>query len=385
MAILCVTFWGCEQPVPCGACPDSPTHTQGTPALPAPPLQQPPHRMASLLYAWFLPCRMASSSNRALGQETPSSIRSHCHSGEVIPWSWLRRWTSNSRQGNLRGSGGSCWLSGERGTLLFVIDRGPVCPGPPGTQPEVKREGGKAQTRTKQVPVKPVWLLDAAMLEASFSSRSSRFRSQCLRAHALQSCPTLCDPRDCSPPGSSVRGIIQARILEWVAMPFSRGSSQPGDLTRVSCISCLAGGFLTTSATGEALMTQWIPFLAEASLSWVLLPAARRCTWRWTCKRLSASALPSGTTAPCASAVLSAWEWPHRQNRARDQEGQFQFLGCGSRWVWRLRAVSRERVHTGKEVRRVIAQHPGPRPSSAAGHAVLAGVHCVGHTYAPLN
>ena len=42
---------------------------------------------------------------------------------------------------------------------------------------------------------------------------------------AAQSCPTLCDPVDCSPPGSSVHGILQARILEWVAIPFSRGSS----------------------------------------------------------------------------------------------------------------------------------------------------------------
>jgi len=39
-----------------------------------------------------------------------------------------------------------------------------------------------------------------------------------------QSCPTLCDPKDCSPPGSSVHGILQARILEWVAIPFSMGS-----------------------------------------------------------------------------------------------------------------------------------------------------------------
>ena len=43
-----------------------------------------------------------------------------------------------------------------------------------------------------------------------------------------QSCPTLCDPMDCSLPGSSVHGILQARILEWVAFPFSRESSQPG-------------------------------------------------------------------------------------------------------------------------------------------------------------
>ena len=44
---------------------------------------------------------------------------------------------------------------------------------------------------------------------------------------SLQSCLTLGDPMDCSPPGSSVHGILQARILEWVAMPSSRGSSQP--------------------------------------------------------------------------------------------------------------------------------------------------------------
>ena len=52
----------------------------------------------------------------------------------------------------------------------------------------------------------------------------------------IQSCPTLCDPMDCSPPGSSVHGISQARILEWVAISLSRGPSQPRDGTRVSCI-----------------------------------------------------------------------------------------------------------------------------------------------------
>ena len=60
-----------------------------------------------------------------------------------------------------------------------------------------------------------------------------------------QSCPTLWEPMDCHPPGASVRGIFQARILEWVAMPSSRGSSQPGDRTHVSCISFTAGGFFT--------------------------------------------------------------------------------------------------------------------------------------------
>ena len=45
-----------------------------------------------------------------------------------------------------------------------------------------------------------------------------------LKVLVAQSCPTLCDPMDCDPPGSSVHGILQARILEWLAVPFSRGS-----------------------------------------------------------------------------------------------------------------------------------------------------------------
>ena len=52
-----------------------------------------------------------------------------------------------------------------------------------------------------------------------------------------QSCPPLCDPMDCSLPDSSIYGIFQARVLEWVAISFSRASSQPRDRTRVSCIA----------------------------------------------------------------------------------------------------------------------------------------------------
>ena len=53
-------------------------------------------------------------------------------------------------------------------------------------------------------------------------------------SEVAQSCPTLCDPMDCSLPGSSVHGIFQARVLEWVAISFSRGSSRPRDWTQVS-------------------------------------------------------------------------------------------------------------------------------------------------------
>ena len=65
-----------------------------------------------------------------------------------------------------------------------------------------------------------------------------------VKVKVSQSCPTLCDPMD-----YTVHGILQARILEWVAFPFSRGSSQPRDQTQVSLI---AGGFFTSWATREA-------------------------------------------------------------------------------------------------------------------------------------
>ena len=64
-----------------------------------------------------------------------------------------------------------------------------------------------------------------------------------------QMCLTLCNPRDCSSSGFSVHGILQARILEWVAIPFSRGSSWPRDQTWISCI---AGRFLTIWTSRKA-------------------------------------------------------------------------------------------------------------------------------------
>ena len=63
-----------------------------------------------------------------------------------------------------------------------------------------------------------------------------------------ESCPTLCDLIDRNPLGCSVHGILQARILEWIAIPVSKGSSRPRDQTWVSCT---AGRFFSTGATGE--------------------------------------------------------------------------------------------------------------------------------------
>ena len=77
----------------------------------------------------------------------------------------------------------------------------------------------------------------------------------CVHAKLLRLCLTLCNPMDYSPPGSSVHGILQARILEWVAMPSSRdflnAGIEPASLTSPA----LVGGFSTTSATWEACYT----------------------------------------------------------------------------------------------------------------------------------
>ena len=71
-----------------------------------------------------------------------------------------------------------------------------------------------------------------------------------------QSCPNVYGPMDCSLSGPSVHGILQARILEWVAIFFSRGSSQPRDWTQVSCI---AGRFLTIWASGKLYLIHMSP------------------------------------------------------------------------------------------------------------------------------
>ena len=87
-----------------------------------------------------------------------------------------------------------------------------------------------------------------------------------MRVLVTQSCLILCDPMDCSPPGSPVHGILQARIQEWVAISFSKGFSWPRDQTQVSCI---AGRFFTLWTTRKAnnqLSGSW-----NGKVSWIPL------------------------------------------------------------------------------------------------------------------
>ena len=74
----------------------------------------------------------------------------------------------------------------------------------------------------------------------------------CVRVRVrTQSCPTHCDPMDCSPPGYSVHGIFQARVQEQVVISYSKGSFQPRDRTRVFCVSCIGRRVLTTVPPGS--------------------------------------------------------------------------------------------------------------------------------------
>ena len=95
------------------------------------------------------------------------------------------------------------------------------------------------------------------------STYADRRRCECCAWVCAQSYPTLCDSMDCSLTGSSAHAISQARILEWVAIFFSRGSCQPRDRTHISCI---AGEFFTTEPPGKSL--------------WPIIPPMGICQWQ---------------------------------------------------------------------------------------------------------
>ena len=86
----------------------------------------------------------------------------------------------------------------------------------------------------EQAEIKKIMLMAQDLEPKALDQEELAFRTKLLIA---QSCQTLGNPMDCSPPGSSVHGILQARILEWVAISVSRGSSHPRDQTQVSCIA----------------------------------------------------------------------------------------------------------------------------------------------------
>ena len=120
-----------------------------------------------------------------------------------------------------------------------------------------------------------------------------------MRACSHQSFPILCDPMDCSLPGSSVHGILQAGGLEWVVIPFSRGSSRCREQTLISCVSCIGRQVLYRCATREAplqdtlhMILTFCPLDLLATLTTLLVLVAHFlvCLNELSCLWLAASA-----------------------------------------------------------------------------------------------
>ena len=114
------------------------------------------------------------------------------------------------------------------------------------------------------------------------------------RRSVTQLCPTLCSPMDCNPAGSSVHGILQARMLEWVAISFSRGSSPLRDQTWVSHI---AGRFFTVSATRDVILVivrgrAEPPIMGDKQIC--SLPRSRELQWMLADQMLSPLILKLG-------------------------------------------------------------------------------------------
>ena len=97
----------------------------------------------------------------------------------------------------------------------------------------------------------PYWLIATNNCMAGFLAYI--WLCVCALRSVAQSCLTLCGPMGCSPPGSIVHEIFQARILQWVAISYSRGSSKPRDWTQVSCVSCIGRQILYHCIIWEAV------------------------------------------------------------------------------------------------------------------------------------
>jgi len=124
----------------------------------------------------------------------------------------------------------------------------------------------------------------------------SKFQTVCTKS--LQSCLTDCDPMDCSPPGSSVHGILQARILEWVAKPSSRGDSQPRDGIRISCLlHWRAGPLLPFSCqclnSWASQVTKWVENPPVMQEIWAELDTAKHAHTSWFFPQKVGTRLPS--------------------------------------------------------------------------------------------
>ena len=134
--------------------------------------------------------------------------------------------------------------------------------------------------------------------------------SVCVHTKSLQLCPTLCHPIDCSSPDYSIREIPQARILEWVAMSSSRGSSWPRNWICISLISCIGRQVLYHWATWEARCIESRVLLGEERALKPGIGMPEGCTWgSWTQPLIHPDAPCCGRPLPLPLLKLSSLIW----------------------------------------------------------------------------
>ena len=108
--------------------------------------------------------------------------------------------------------------------------------GETGSEPHQDQPGNPGQNELMEESIEERSPLTGSLLSKEKTRWQGEGKEVCAHALSLQLCLTLHDPMDRSPPGSSVHGILQVRISEWVAVPSFRGSSQPRDRTRISYV-----------------------------------------------------------------------------------------------------------------------------------------------------
>ena len=185
-------------------------------------------------------------------------------------------------------------------------------------------------------------------------------------------CPTLCKPIDCSPPGSSVHGVLQARTLQWVAIFSSRGSSRPGDGIRVDCVGRRV---LYHTTTWKA---QGFTRVAPDSKGMAPLPGHCCFFGRWEHNSLKFPPIPSLSTS-----VL-------RLEGGRKRALPLEAVGGGRHGLWQGSAAPRSMTHTlgTGEVKLCTvycAEHGGERGESRAdlNASLPRSAHKPGHSHGP--
>ena len=169
--------------------------------------------------------------------------------------------------------------------------------------------------------------MQGQLKQSPWQAATSHRQLYIMKLKATQSHPTLCHSMDFSPPGYTVHGIFQARILEWVAIPFSRGSSQPRDRPQVSCI---AGKFFTLWATrkspsvcdscsvmSNSLQPHGLCSLPASSvhgilqtriLEWIAIPFSRVSSWPRNRTRVSLIASRPSLPSEWSGKPLTFWK-----------------------------------------------------------------------------